>query len=109
MGRMMISMRPKTMKTSHPQVSPAVVDPEQLWFVSDARIRTKGASEEAIRIAEWIATRREGDEQPNEQQLFAAMHTAAYRAARKSRTRQIPRKERIAWAERWQTLRSYLV
>jgi RNA polymerase primary sigma factor len=100
-------MRPKQSHNSPLPVGG--VNPEQLWYVSDARIRTKAASESAGRIAEWIEFRREPEQEPDEQQLFAAMHTAAYRAARKSRTRQIPRKERALWTHRWQVLRSYLV
>src|SRR5438105_1300933 len=97
-------------KTNHnpPQLLGGV-DPDQLWYVSDRRIRTKTAAEDARQIAEWIELRREPEQEPNEQQLFAAMHTAAFRAARKSTTRQIPRKERAEWARRWQILRSYLV
>ncbi len=87
----------------------AGVDPEQLWYVSDPRIRTKSASDEAQRIAEWIETRREEDVQPDEQALFVALHTAAYRASRPVRTKPISRAERNTWARRWQVIREYIV
>ncbi len=96
-------------KTRSPQPTTVQVDPAQLWYVSDARIRTKAASDEAERVVRWIEGRRDPQEEPDEQHLFAAMHTAAYRAARKSRTQRISPREREIWTARWQTLRSYLV
>jgi RNA polymerase primary sigma factor len=108
MGRKMNMMRPKSHKPKI-ELNPMVIDPEQLWYVADARIRTQAASDEASRIAGWIAVRNDSDETPNEQQLFSTLHTAAYRAAHKSRTRTIPGRERREWADRWQLIRSYIV
>lgn len=102
-------MRAKARPIQTPQPIPAPVDPEQLWYVADARIRTKAASDEAKRIADWIAFRRDSEGEPDEQQLFAAMHTAAYRAARKSKGREIPLAEREEWTSRWQVIRSFMV
>ncbi len=86
------------------------VNPEQLWYVSDRRIRTKTAAEDAKRIAEWILSSREDEQAPDEQALFAALHTAAFRAASaKHAGRHLPRREREQWVQRWQTIREYLV
>jgi RNA polymerase sigma factor (sigma-70 family) len=87
----------------------AVTDPEQLWYVSDRRIRTKGAADEAGRIARWIEGRREGEDDPNEQELFVAMHTCAYRAGRRARNQTILEGERQLWTHWWQVIRSYIV
>ena len=81
-------------KSHNPLPLDASFDPEQLWYVSDARIRTKSAADDAKRVAEWVELRRDPDFEPDEQMLFAALHTSAYRAARKSKTREIPHAER---------------
>jgi RNA polymerase primary sigma factor len=87
----------------------ASVDPEQLWYVSDRRIRTNGAADDATRIAQWIEVRREGEPGPNEQELFIAMHTCAYRAVRRPKRQPISEHERQVWTRRWQVIRSYIV
>ena len=33
------------------------IDPSQLWYVSNRKLRTKAAIEQAKQIAEWIETR----------------------------------------------------
>jgi RNA polymerase sigma factor (sigma-70 family) len=87
----------------------AAIEPEQLWYVADARIRTKAAADSAIELARWIETRREGDSEPGEQALFSGMHTCAYHAARRRRARPITQSERDAWSQRWQIIREYIV
>ena len=98
-----------TTKPKHNKKLDVGVDPEQLWYVPDPRIRTKAAAEEAKRIASWIVSRNEAEGEPDEQALFQALHISAYRAARQSRTREIPRQERLEWTQRWQTIREYIV
>ena len=99
-----------TTLTHHPRrVLPApAVEPEQIWYVPDPKLRTKSAAEEAIRVADWILAGREGGE-PNEQELFIGLHTCAYRAARRESRRPIPVEERWEWARRWQRIREYIV
>lgn len=81
---------------------------ENLWYVPDRRIRTKAAADEATAIAEWITGGRKRGNQPAEQRLFAALHTCAYRASGRSRTKRATARERIRWARRWQQIREYL-
>jgi len=98
-----------TLNRHHKQTMPApVLDPEQLWFVPDPKLRTKAAAQDAIRIADWILAGKEGTE-PDEQALFIGLHTCAYRAARKEGKRPIPQEERFEWARRWQRIREYIV
>lgn len=82
---------------------------KQLWYVPDARIRTKGACTAATAIVEWTAGRRELDRKPNERDLFAAMHTCAYRAVRRPRGKNVPNAEREQWVGRWRAIREYIV
>ena len=86
----------------------AVVDPEQLWFVPDPKLRTKAAAEDAIRIADWILAGKEGTE-PDEQELFVALHTGAHRAGRREGRRPVTQEERMEWARRWQRIREHIV
>lgn len=87
---------------------PPLLDPEQLWYVPDAKLRTKLAAEEAIGVARWVLTDQEGTA-PDEQALFIALHTCAYHAARREGKRRILRRERHEWAQRWQRVREHIV
>ena len=42
-------------------------------------------------------------------EIFAALHTCAYRATRRSRKEKISAGERLRWANRWKTIRDHLV
>jgi RNA polymerase sigma factor (sigma-70 family) len=83
------------------------LDPEQLWYAPNPQLRSKAAVQDAVRVSDWIAAGKEGQE-PNEQELFIALHVCAYQAARKSKTH-IPQKTRMEWANRWQQIREYIV
>lgn len=98
-----------TLKTQQegPPTAPGL-DPEQLWYVPDPKLRTKAAAEDSIRIADWILGGKEGLE-PDEQALFVALHTCAHRAGRREGKRAIPQEERMEWARRWQRIREYIV
>lgn len=89
--------------------SSAGVDPEQLWYVPDRRVKTKSAAADAIRIAEQIAYGSQGEKEPEEQELFVALHTCAYRAVRRSRGKDVPVAERIEWVRRWRLTREHIV
>jgi RNA polymerase sigma factor (sigma-70 family) len=85
------------------------LDPKKLWYVPDHRIRTKSASARAMKIAKWIQSGIGLDEEPNEALIFVGLHTCAYRAARRNGCIHISIAERSNWADRWQTIREYLV
>lgn len=76
-----------------------------LWFVPDARLRTRQATTDATQIARWINTGRGLTDKPDEEALFAAMHTCAYKATRRNRTE----KEKAEWIKRWETIRGHIV
>jgi RNA polymerase sigma factor (sigma-70 family) len=78
----------------------------KLWYVPDRRITTKQAGEQAIRVGTWITTGSGLEEQPDEEMLFIAMHTCAYRAGRHNRGDDAQRSE---WAKRWETIREHIV
>lgn len=82
--------------------------PHDLWYVSDRRIRTEKQSREAARIAREIA-RGQGDEEFDQDALFVALQTCAYRAARPTRGESISQRQRRRWAERWRLIRSRIV
>jgi RNA polymerase primary sigma factor len=86
------------------------IDPDQLWYVPNSKIRTQGAAEQAKRIADWIwTTERSPEEAPDEQALFVAMHAAAYHAAGRSKGKPLSSRQRKEWMNRWQVIRGYLV
>lgn len=76
-----------------------------LWFAPDPRLRTKKASDEAIRVTRWIETGRGLKESPAEEQLFGAMHVCAYKATRKNCSTAAQEQ----WIKRWETIRGYIV
>ena len=97
------------MVKNHNKKAMAGVELEQLWYVPDRRIRTKTAAEEARRIAELINTRQPELDDLDEQTLFSALHTVAFRATRKGAGERITRKDRQVWVDHWNTIREYLV
>jgi RNA polymerase sigma factor (sigma-70 family) len=62
-----------------------------------------------VDIVKWIRTRRGLEAPPEEEDLFVALHTCAYRAARQARRTVIPAAERSKWAKRWQVVREHIV
>ena len=75
----------------------------------DRRIRTPAAAAATVAIADWISGRRQPKTEPSEQQLFAGLHTCAYRARGRPRGKQVPQAQRIEWVRRWQIFREYIV
>jgi RNA polymerase sigma factor (sigma-70 family) len=94
-------------RTQHQPTTKNVSEPaeRQLWYVPDRRIRTKAALEQAMRVAQWIATGTGLPEPPGEEQLFVALHTCAFNACRRAIT---PR-EVAAWTARWKAIREHIV
>ncbi len=79
-----------------------------LWYAANAMIRTKAACEDTIRLADRICSTELGPV-PDEQELFIALHTAAYQASRPVNQRRSARLEREAWTERWEAIREFIV
>lgn len=84
-------------------------NPLDLWYAPDRRIRTQAASALAKAHVEKIRANRGESGLLDEQQLFIALHTCAYRAARPARTRRVTAAERNLWAQRWDIVRGYIV
>lgn len=80
----------------------------RLWFVPNPRIRTVTAGKEATRLVARIRS-RDLDPIPEEEELFLALHTSAYRASRPVSQRRAAVMVRQAWIERWAVLRDYIV
>jgi RNA polymerase sigma factor (sigma-70 family) len=85
------------------------MDPRQLWYAPDRRLRTEAASEAAMSVFEWVTGSRPQESEPDEDALFVALHTCAYRAARRARGKAIKNSERITWMERWRAIREFIV
>lgn len=85
------------------------LDPRQLWYVPNRKLRGQSASVKAVRVFKWIMTGCKRDTEPDEETVFIALHTCAYRSARREGKRLITEAERAKWAGRWQMLRAYLV
>lgn len=69
---------------------------------------SQSARRAAVRTAEWIVAGSEPDREPDEGELFTALHTCAYRSARQPGDEHVPQAELNAWAERWQLIREYI-
>lgn len=97
---------PKSARTRCPaEASP---EPRLLWYAPSATIRTKVASRDAIQLADRIRSIEQAPV-PDEQELFIALHTAAYQASRPANQRRSAKAERDAWTERWEVIREYIV
>ena len=81
----------------------------QFWYAPDQRIRTKRAEDAAKRIAAWVDRGAGAGEQPDEQALFAALHTCAFHAREGTSGRRVSRNRRAQWARRWFLIRDYIV
>jgi RNA polymerase primary sigma factor len=83
-------------------------------YLADRLVKTRAAAQKAERVAERVADcgdSRSGNgcDKPGEFQLFAALHTCAYRATRSGRGRGVTETERVEWAARWKLIRDYLI
>lgn len=73
------------------------------WFARDPRLKTAAAVEQARNVTERAMRGATGD-RLTEAELFAAMHTCAYRANVSTSPA-----NRLRWKQRWQVLRSRIV
>ena len=80
-----------------------------IWYVRDHRITTKAAVNRAKEICDTIASNEGAGNDCDEHVLFRSLHVCAYRATSRLSGRCGSPKERAAWAERWRTVRDYLV
>lgn len=87
----------------------AQLDPRELWYASDRRIRTEAAAREARRVHENVMRRWFDTIELDEQELFVALHTCAFNAARPARGKKISERTRMTWARRWEDIRDYIV
>ncbi|HSW46768.1 MAG TPA: sigma-70 family RNA polymerase sigma factor [Phycisphaerae bacterium] len=96
--------------TAKPKKKSAVgseIDLRNLWYAPHRRIQTATAAREAIEVAERITGYGMNDTPYDEQVLFVAMHTCAFRASRPVRGGGV--RVRRAWLARWEAARSYIV
>ena len=84
-------------------------EPARLRYAPHHRIRTGKAARSAKHIACSIVQGNPPRNGTTDVELFAALHTCAYRATRRSRKEEIPAGERLRWANRWKTIRDHLV
>ena len=89
--------------------SSSELDKSRQQAVPDLRVRTRRAAAKAARIAEVIARGETPDVASDEQALFAAVQTCAYRATARTFRRRPNSAERLCWIERWKTIRDYIV
>jgi len=79
----------------------------RLWYVADPRVQTLAAARNAAGIAERIGMGG-GESEPSEQELFAALHTCAFRVARRPDQRPITTAHLNLWSRRWQLIRDHI-
>lgn len=75
----------------------------------DKRIQTKSAARRAAELAQLAANGLSPDAELDEQILFAALHTCAFRASRCTYSKTAVVHEREGWSTRWQGIREYIV
>lgn len=81
----------------------------RLRYASDRRIRTKQAAMRARSIALRIERGKAEEDDHTEVELFAALHTCAFRATRTPRKGRVTDAERHRWLTRWRIIRDHLV
>ena len=89
--------------------SKAGIDRSRMWYASHPHLRRPSAALDASSAAERISTGRLPTQNADEQSLFVAMHTCAYRVTARKGNRATPPAEREQWTARWQTIRSHIV
>ena len=82
---------------------------QPLWYVADRRIRTQAAARRAEKIAHWVVMGRGLECEPDEHELFVALHTCAYLASGRARRGDLDERAQAQWFQRWEQIRSYLV
>ncbi len=85
------------------------VNPANLWYVPDRRIRTASAAQEAVCVVDRLLSNEPGQDMPDEHSLFVAMHTCAYQALRSLKAVGDDGAKARIWAWRWQVIRDFLV
>lgn len=73
------------------------------------RVGTPGAAAKAVRIAEAIVRGEAASAESDERDLFAAVHTCAYRATSRAKRPLVEPAERLRWIERWKIIRDHVV
>jgi RNA polymerase sigma factor (sigma-70 family) len=87
----------------------ATSENSRIWFAPNRRVKTPSA---ASRAEDVCARIRSGEPLPkdwDEQDLFRALHTCAYRATRRVVKRRQTADDTHEWAQRWETVRDYIV
>jgi len=79
------------------------------WYVPNRRIRTQAAAGHAAEIAQWATNGRGLDTALDEHALFVALHTCAFRAARRAQGNRVTIAEREEWSGRWRDIRECIV
>jgi len=82
---------------------------KRLWYIPHRLIRTAGAAADAIRVSEWIETQKGLDSEPDEKELFIAMHTCAYRYSHPRGNKRNYNAQREQWYRRWLIIREYII
>jgi RNA polymerase primary sigma factor len=85
------------------------INRSRLWYAPHPHLRSATAATDACRTADRISAGPKPDPASNEQSLFLAMHTCAYRATGRSRAPAAPPAEREQWTARWQTIHGHIV
>lgn len=80
----------------------------KLWYVSDRRIRTHTAAQNAANIAKETTTSNSAHAEPEEQDLFAALHTCAFLLNQRPNRRPITKSQRTLWGLRWKNIRDHI-
>lgn len=78
-------------------------------YVPDRRLRKPSAAAAALGVARRVADAQVELPDLGEHEAFVALQTCAYRASQTSRRSGLSLRERRAWAERWKSIRDYLV
>lgn len=80
----------------------------QYWYRPHPSIRTQKAADRAKELAKSIIGQNDIQDEPDEHELFVALHTCAFRA-RQSNKKKTSNRDKTDWISLWHIIREYIV
>ena len=81
----------------------------EMWYPKDARLRTKSAAAEALRIARVVSGKEAAESEPSEHELFVALHACTYGAMQRPHSGRLSPSTRAAWLRRRRAICTHIV
>lgn len=85
------------------------LDSRQLWYAPVRQVMSDAAADRAKGIVCWIRTGNAMVQEPDDEELFLALHACAYQVHRCDRSKSHTRGCQTEWERRWRTIRDHIV